>query len=154
MVERKEEKKEEEGNAEDLNFYEVGFLLDPKLNEIETGQEVSKVEKVISGFGGTMVEESWPKRLKLAYPIKGNESAYFGYLLFEAPAESINGILGKLKPEKNILRFLILRRNKKYWQRTKEQAKVKAEALPTKREEHGEKIDETRLEEKLEEILK
>ncbi len=164
-MEQEKEKNQENSQAaenEDFNFYEVSFLLDPRLNEVELGQEVAKIENIIKNCQGQIIEENWPQRMELAYPIKKNAFAYFGWLLFEARPECVKMFPEKVKYELKILRYLTLKRDKKLWEESKNKPKpVRPEMSkkqeikeqPKKQEEETE-IDEEKLEERLEEILK
>ncbi len=157
-----EKEKNQENNQvlekEGFNFYEVSFLLNPRLNEVELGQEVSKIEEIIKECGGEIMEENWPQKIELAYPIKKNTFAYFAWLLFETKPECVKMFPEKVKYEANILRYLTLKRNKKLWQEAKNKPKQSFK-LETKKgniekETKKEEINEEKLEEKLEEILK
>lgn len=163
------EKIKETNNQKDLeekegcNFYEISFLFAPELNEVELGGEISKLEKTIESLGGKIIEENWPKLIQLAYPIEKKTSAYFGYFLFDAPSECPKLLPEKLKFEQNLLRYLVIKRNKKYWQESQKKQtfdkkafakpEVKEKEESTQKEEKVE-LDQAKLEEKLEEILK
>jgi len=56
----------------------------------------------------SILEEGPVKKVKLAYPIKKEEFAYFGYLRFEGEGKGIANLKKKLARNLNILRFLII----------------------------------------------
>jgi ribosomal protein S6 len=47
-------------------------------------------------------------QIRLAYPIEGQEAAYFGYVHFNASTDAIVEISAALKLEQKVLRFLVV----------------------------------------------
>ncbi len=81
--------------------YEIGFLTrtEGDKNEIIKALEEQKIS--IAKSGGL-------SKIKLAYPIQKESSAYFDYLIFSAQPEAIEKISQNLKLNLKILRFLII----------------------------------------------
>ncbi|MCL4405284.1 MAG: 30S ribosomal protein S6 [Patescibacteria group bacterium] len=130
-----------------LKSYEISFLL---KSEVDAAVLVKK----LSDLGAEISKEGPIEHINLAYPIKRETSAYFGYMNFNAEPGVVKSINDALELETKILRFLIItppiekmvpRRNDYYRQaeQTTEAAKAKVEPLSN-----------AELEEKLEEILK
>ena len=142
---------EEEKNEEEVGFYELSFLLANDLSDSLIAETVSNLKDLINSAGGLVIEDSWPKKIKLAYPIKKNNFAYFGYLLFDYPKKEIGKFSQEVKKNSNILRYLLISRNKKYWQRDKES---KENWLKRRGKKETAEINEEELEKKLEEVLK
>jgi len=142
---------EEEKNEEEVGFYELSFLLANDLSDSLIAETVSNLKDLINSAGGLVIEDSWPKKIKLAYPIKKNNFAYFGYLLFDYPKKEIGKFSQEVKKNSNILRYLLISRNKKYWQRDKES---KENWLKRRGKKEAAEINEEELEKKLEEVLK
>ena len=142
---------EEEKDEEKVGFYELSFLLANDLSDSLIAETVSNLKDLINSAGGLVIEDSWPKKIKLAYPIKKNNFAYFGYLLFDYPKEEIGKFSQEVKKNSNILRYLLISRNKKYWQRDKES---KENWLKRRGKKEVAEINEEELEKKLEEVLK
>ena len=142
---------EEEKNEEEVGFYELSFLLANDLSDSLIAETVSNLKDLINSAGGLVIEDSWPKKIKLAYPIKKNNFAYFGYLLFDYPKKEIGKFSQEVKKNSNILRYLLISRNKKYWQRDKES---KENWLKRRGKKEAAEINEGELEKKLEEVLK
>ena len=142
---------EEEKDEEKVGFYELSFLLANDLSDSLIAETVSNLKDLINSAGGLVIEDSWPKKIKLAYPIKKNNFAYFGYLLFDYPKKEIGKFSQEVKKNSNILRYLLISRNKKYWQRDKES---KENWLKRRGKKEVAEINEEELEKKLEEVLK
>lgn len=81
--------------------YEVSFLL---KNEEDAGLVVKK----LSDHGVEIFNEGSLNYIRLTYPIKKEESAYFGYVRFKAAPEAIKSVSDSLELEPKILRFLIV----------------------------------------------
>ena len=112
------EKTENLSISEELQVYELGYHLLPILVEENLDQEVLKIKAVIEKNGGLFIgEEGIPKSIKLAYgmnKIIGNQkkifdTAYFGWIKFEANSESIEQMKKEVEKLDNILRSLLIK---------------------------------------------
>ncbi|HSW65934.1 MAG TPA: 30S ribosomal protein S6 [Bacillota bacterium] len=91
-----------------MNQYEVAVLYHPDL-EIDLDKATSKVEKIVTDNGGKVTNtDNWGKR-KLAYAIKGNESAVYVIYTVELPAQSVRKVESTLNITDEVVRFLITR---------------------------------------------
>jgi small subunit ribosomal protein S6 len=120
-----------------MSQYEVAVLYHPDL-EIDLDKATSKVEKIFTDNGGKVVNsDNWGKR-KLAYTIKGHESAVYVIYTLEMPGEGVRKVESTLNITDEVIRFLITRPDLK--------AIAKAEALKElkakKAAERGETADE------------
>ena len=119
MAKNKDEKMHADETLEiesaESRVYELGFHLDPEL-PIE---EVKKAYQTIKGViteKGTLVAESEPVKIQLAYTISRQEvagrrdfdSAYFSWVVYETPAENHAEILQIVNKDKRIVRFIDL----------------------------------------------
>jgi len=84
----------------DIKPYEISFLL---KNE----EDAALVVKKLSDHGAEIIGEGAVSYIRLTYPIKKEESAYFGYVHFKAAPEAIKSVSDSLKLETKILRFLV-----------------------------------------------
>ena len=119
--ETKEEQKEEEKTAskgaESFRVYEIGFHLIPSLSEEEIADEVNGIKKAIEDAGGIFITEGYPKMKSLEYtievPITMPKSRFshtqFGWIKFEADAETPASIKDVLSRNNNIIRMIIIR---------------------------------------------
>ena len=103
-----------------MNQYEIAVLYHPDL-EIDLEKATSRVEKIFTDNGGTVVNtDNWGKR-KLAYPIQKNEHAVYVFYTVDLPAANVRKIESVLNITDEVLRFMITRPDLK--------AIAKAEAL-------------------------
>ncbi|MBI2593012.1 MAG: 30S ribosomal protein S6 [Candidatus Colwellbacteria bacterium] len=133
-------------DEEQMASYEISFLTR------EEG-DFQALLKHLSDYEAEIVSESGLNKIKLAYPIKNHEEAYFGYLNFRMDRGEVVKLERALKLDSKIIRFLIVRGLPKG-------AIVRREEYPRAREigpvseapKAG--ISNEALEKKLEEILK
>jgi small subunit ribosomal protein S6 len=71
----------------ETKMYEIGYLLSPLISEEKLDEEISALRKLIEDKQGFIMNESRAKSRSLAYPIKGFNSAYFGWIKFAASPE-------------------------------------------------------------------
>ena len=87
--------------GKDNKKYEIGFLAK------EEGFK-DKLVKLVGDFGGEIIDNGGLSRIKLAYPIKKETSAFFGYFYFSCQSEIIKKISENLKLNSEILRHIII----------------------------------------------
>lgn len=102
-----------------LKIYEVGYLLFPTIAEENLSKECGAIKEAL-GTGAFVASELEPKMKELAYPMtkvisgKKNvfENAYFGSIYFQTEPGNIESIEKNLDKNENIIRYLVVRRNK------------------------------------------
>lgn len=86
---------------EEAKNYEISFLL---LKE----EAQAEVEKTLVGAGAETVYKNPLAQARLAYPIRKQTSAYFGFMHFKAMPDRISQIKSELGLKPDVLRFLIV----------------------------------------------
>ena len=149
----------------ELELYEIGLLIEPKLSESDAATELGNVRSVLEKNGALVESTTDPKLRKLAYPIKKLPQAYFAALRFSAVPLTIHTIEKEVKNHEHILRHLVLS-----WTSTPAEPLIRRvrrgstatniiSPIPSPlssgetAEKTGEKVDEQELDKKLEEIL-
>jgi small subunit ribosomal protein S6 len=103
-----------------LNQYEIAVLYHPDL-EVDLSKAEDRVKKIVADNGGKILSsDNWGKR-KLAYTIKRNDYAVYGFYAVELPGTSVQKVESTLNITDEVIRFLITRPDLK--------AAAKAEAL-------------------------
>lgn len=95
--------------------YELGFHLDPELPVEEVKKAYQAIRELIMR-NGTLVAEGGPEKIQLAYTISRREtagrrdfnSAYFSWIVYEAPAMGHAEIVTAANADKRIIRFINL----------------------------------------------
>lgn len=93
-----------------MEKYELTLVLDADLSSEDQKKLIAKIKKTIEENKAKIKqEEEWGKK-ELAYPINKKKSGVYFLLNLESPKEDLPKIDKKLKMEKEVLRFLILRK--------------------------------------------
>lgn len=122
-----------------MNQYEIAVLYHPDL-EVDLEKATSRVEKIFADNGGKVGSiDNWGKR-KLAYNIRGLESAIYVFYTVELPAESVRKVESTLNITDEVIRFLITKPDLKALAKAEKARAEKAEQA-AKRGEHGEDND-------------
>lgn len=88
-------------NEEGVKKYEISLLL--------RSEEVAEpVLTALKNSGAVVEEKSQPAKIKLAYPIKKEVSAYFMCAVFSCAPEAVLKLQEELKHQPEILRFLVV----------------------------------------------
>ena len=98
--------------------YELGFHLDPELPTEEVKKAYQAVRELITERG-VLVAEGEPQKIQLAYTISRQghsgdasrrdfDSAYFSWIVYEAPAARHADILAGVSADKRVIRFIDL----------------------------------------------
>lgn len=135
--------------------YEIAYLLSLSVPENEVATYAGKITSLIGDSGGVVKFVEEPKMRRLAYPVKKEQSAYFGYTTFKTAKSSIGDFKKKLAFEPKILRFLIVEEEEKSipMPRIIFREPAKKEVVTPRETEEKEKLDIVQLDKKLEEIL-
>lgn len=104
-----------DGDGSEVRVYELGFHLDPELPVEDVKKAYSGVREFISGKG-TIVAEGESQKIQLAYTISRQEtsgrrdfdSAYFAWVVYEAPSENHTEIITMASEDRKIIRFIDL----------------------------------------------
>ena len=80
--------------------YEIAFIL-----KVE---DASVLSQSLTNRGFTILNENPLEKVRLAYPIKKENYAYFGYLHFEGEPGAIKNLRADLKLKPEVLRYLII----------------------------------------------
>jgi small subunit ribosomal protein S6 len=122
-----------------MNQYEVAVLYHPDL-EVDLEKATSRVEKIFTENGGKVANvDNWGKR-KLAYNIRGNESAIYVFYTVELPADSVRKVESTLNITDEVIRFLITRPDLKAIAKA-EKAKAEKAEQAAKRGDRGDDDD-------------
>lgn len=124
-------------------FYELTYLLDPDLTEKEQREQREAILNLITKNGGILNEINLPKKVKLYFPIKKKREGFLADLTFFIEKEKLPEIEKRLKREKGVMRFLILRKKG-------ERPAVEIQKFEPKKE----KVSLEEIDKKLKEILK
>jgi ribosomal protein S6 len=97
--------------------YEVGFHIVPAVSPEKLPGEVDAIKAVLSGNNATTISEEFPKLRTLAYqmvkaigPARHKyDTAYFGWIKFEAAPEAAIEIKKAMDANEKVLRYLLIK---------------------------------------------
>jgi len=128
-----------------MPLYELTYLISPKLGGREAEDFQKKIEALISKRARILKSEK-PKKINLAYPIQKEKGAFLAVLEFNAQPPEAENLKKEIATEKNILRFLLIK--KKELQNIEEIKRIK-----TKKPTPSEKVGLKEINGELEKIL-
>ena len=136
-----------------MKYYELTYLITPDLSEEEAKAFQIKVNSFIADQG-LLVEGNVILKKKLAYPIKKKGQSYMAVATFNALPEKIVDLEKQLKEEKEILRYiLIIKEKQKNLKIRAHMAKRKPLAETKEPTIQEKKVELKEIEKKLDEIL-
>ncbi len=89
--------------------YELSYLISPELSQSELEDFLKKIESLVSKTGKILKSEN-PKKTKLSYPIQKKKQAFLNVFEFQAEKEKIDNLKKEIEKEKNILRYLLIKK--------------------------------------------
>ncbi len=140
----------------DPKTYELAYLLPPSIPEGDVLMAAGKLTSLIESEQGAVLRVEPPKKQRLAYPIKKQTNAYFGWTSFRMPAAGVAQVKKKLK-DANLLRSAVFVQKAEPMplrlQTISRRPRSTQEGIPREQERTDEKLDLEALDKKLEEIL-
>ena len=100
--------------------YELGFILNPEVNEEQTRTIVERIEQIVARYGGQVMRVNQWGRRRLAYPIQHNRDGFYVFIDMILTPETVNELDRTLKVSEEVLRHLITRRDPKLAQKERE----------------------------------
>lgn len=143
--------------------YELAYLLSPSIPEEEALGHTHKLNNLIEEGRGLIQHAEQPSRRRLAYPVKKERNAYFGWISFRCEPAHITLLEKRLKTQSDLLRFMVVQQDEQKVKpshiksfaprlqpaRTQQQTP----SMPREPEKADDKLDLEALDKKLEEIL-
>lgn len=143
----------------DPKKYELAYLISPAVAENEVLSVAGSLAQNIEEGGGLVRHQETPAKRRLAYLVKKQQNAYFGWITFSASPEKVSMVEKNIKGVANILRHMIVEEQEippqpiRLYTPRPAPADTKSRTAPTEAENPEEKLDLEELDKKLEEIL-
>ncbi|MBU6430831.1 MAG: 30S ribosomal protein S6 [Patescibacteria group bacterium] len=117
MLKKSEQENNKEKEEGSLKVYEVGYHIAPAVSAENLPVEVENLKNFLVKEGATIVSEGFPKMLDLSYAVSKSvggskrkfDTAYFGWIKFDAGEALIAKIKKFFDENENILRFLLIK---------------------------------------------
>jgi small subunit ribosomal protein S6 len=92
-----------------MRRYEMMVLITDTIEEEDAQEVFAKAKDILASQGGTLLDEAWWGRRKLAYEIEKREHGFYGVLDFEATTEAVTELERQLKINDRVVRFKTVR---------------------------------------------
>ena len=140
-----------------MKKYELTYLISPELSELEINRLSQKVVGFIEEEKGKIDKKEEPAKRKLGYPIKTKKEAFLVCLDFSSDPEKIIDLDKKIQSENQILRHIIIIKEKikkiPFKHRFKPMIDQPQADEPTAYQPKTEKVELKEIDKKIEEIL-
>ena len=101
--------------------YELGFILNPEVNEEQTGAILERIEKIVKNYDGQVVKVNQWGRRRLAYPIEHHRDGYYVFIDMILTPETVLELDRNLKVSEEVMRHIVKRRDPKAVQKEREE---------------------------------
>ena len=92
-----------------MNKYELGVVVDVRLDEEAQAAELEKIKELVTRLGGEIEKvDVWGKR-RLAYEIQKQNEGNFNFITFASKTGVPKEIESRMRIMENVLRFLIIK---------------------------------------------
>ena len=105
--------------------YELGFILQPEVNEEQTRAVLDRVEQVVVNHSGQIVRVNQWGRRRLAYPIERHRDGIYVFIDMILTPESVSELERTLKVSEIVLRHMVKRRDPKAAQKEREEREAR-----------------------------
>jgi small subunit ribosomal protein S6 len=92
-----------------MRRYEMMIIITDQLEEEAATAAFDRAKDILAQQGGTLLDEAWWGRRKLAYEIDKRHFGFYGVLDFEATSEAVEELERRLKITDEIVRFKTVR---------------------------------------------
>ena len=92
-----------------MRRYEIMIIVTDTLEEEAARAAFDRAKDILAQQGGTVVDEAWWGRRKLAYEINKRDFGYYGVIDFEGTSEAVDELERLLKISDDIVRFKTVR---------------------------------------------
>ena len=108
--------------------YELGFILNPEVNEEQTGAILARISQLVTNYDGQIVRVNQWGRRRMAYPIEHNRDGYYVFIDMILTPETVAELDRTLKVSEDILRHMVIRRDPKAVKKEREDYEARAAA--------------------------
>jgi len=118
----------EEGGGFVSRDYELGFILNPEVNEEQTRAIMERIEQIVSNYGGQIMRVNQWGRRRLAYHIDHHRDGFYVFIDMILTPETVSELDRTLKVTEEVIRHIIKRRDPKAVQKEREDREARAAA--------------------------
>ena len=101
--------------------YELGFILNPEVNEEQSSAILERIQQIVTSHDGQVVRVNQWGRRRLAYPIEHQRDGFYVFFDMILTPETVSELDRNLKVTEEVLRHMIIRRDPKIVQKEREE---------------------------------
>ncbi|MDP3996668.1 MAG: 30S ribosomal protein S6 [bacterium] len=150
-----------ENEQAEPRIYEIGYHILPLVPEEKLAVSLGELKAILEKHKAVVISEDYPRNMHLAYKLRKQiagkyqdfNSAYFGWIKFEASSEAVISISNDFESQNDILRFIVVKTVRENTMapikalqqkegRVREERKKPAEKSPISEEELDKTIEE------------
>jgi small subunit ribosomal protein S6 len=135
----------EEGGGFVRRDYELGFILDPEVNEEQSNAIIERIQQIVNNHDGEVVRVSQWGRRRLAYPIRHKRDGFYVFFDMILTPETVSELDRNMRVTEEVLRHIIIRRDPKIVQQEREARAAQAaqaQSAPPEAESPAETVGE------------
>ncbi len=91
-------------------IYETLYIIPSRISETDIEKVRGRVEEIVTSAGAEVKQHELLAKIKLAYPIKGEQHGTYVLLFAEAPVEALAKIDASFKLESDVVRHITMKR--------------------------------------------
>ncbi len=111
-----------------MSLYELGVIIDPEVGPDDETAALERLEGIITGAGGEIVEkDAWGRR-ELAYNINKKRFGVYHFWKFEVGGDAIAPLNFELRTNDTVMRSLVLNLDRELQRKRKVDAQERAKA--------------------------
>lgn len=111
-----------------MPLYELGIIIDPEAPPEDEQSTLERLEEIITGAEGTVVDKDTWGRRQLAYPINRKNYGVYHFWKFESPGQILTDLNFEMRTNDAVMRSLVLNLDRELRRKKKMDAKVAAKA--------------------------
>ncbi|MFP4634863.1 MAG: 30S ribosomal protein S6 [Nitriliruptoraceae bacterium] len=92
-----------------MRRYEMMLLITDTIDEDAAKAVFERAKELVAKHGGTMIDEAWWGKRKLAYEIDHRDHGFYGILDFEATTEAVSEVERLMKITDEVVRLKTVR---------------------------------------------
>ncbi len=123
--------------------YELGFILNPEVNEEQIRSILERMDQIVAQYGGQVVKANQWGRRRLAYPIEHNRDGYYIFIDIILTPEAVTELERMLRVSEVVLRYMLKRRDAKVVQKEREERAEREARATAAAAEAQERLPET-----------
>lgn len=111
-----------------MPLYELGVIIDPEISPEDETTTLERIESIITGAGGEVLDkDAWGRR-QLAYPINKKNYGVYHFWKFDVTGDVLTKLDFEMRTSDGVMRSLVLNLDRELRRKRKMDRKLEAKA--------------------------